>query len=92
MEPWIRRPFYKYGMLLVLAVMAVFHVWMLATDSTRDASRIGLVAVLILAVNHVVLAFLKPDQRRRAVPLQFTIIIGGLVCVVIWAWKEIGAR
>ena len=89
-EPWIRRPIYKFGMLIVLAVLAAFHVWMLAGDSTRDASKVGLIVVMMLAVNHIVLVFLQPSQKRRAIPLQVTMIIGGLAYVVVMLWQELG--
>ena len=89
-EPWIRRPTYKFGMLIVLAVLAAFHVWTLAGDSMRDASKLGLIVVMMLAVNHIVLVFLRPSQQRRAIPLQVTMIVGGLSYVVMMFWQEIG--
>ncbi|WP_310569594.1 hypothetical protein [Gemmatimonas sp.] len=88
-EPLLQRPIYKFGMLLVFVILALFQVWMLAGESTRDVAKVGLVVVAMLAVNHVVLVFLRPPQRARVIPLQLTMVVGGLVYVVVMFWQSL---
>jgi hypothetical protein len=89
-EPWIRRPTYKFGMLLVLGVLALFHVWMLIGGSapTSESSKIGLVAVSLMSLNHISLAFLRPSLQRRVMPLQAIIIVVGLAYVLVMFWQQ----
>ena len=89
-EPWIRRPIYKFGMLLVLGVLAVFHAYMIGSDDepARVSSKIGLIAVIALAVNHISLLFFRPLQQRRAMPLQVILIVGGLGYVSVIFWQQ----
>ena len=86
-ETFFQRPIYKFGMLFVFVILAAFHVWMLASESTRDASKAGLVVVAMLAVNHIVLVLLRPSQRHRMIPLQRTMVVGGLAYVVLMSWR-----
>ena len=89
-QHWIRRPIIKYGMLLVLAVLAIFHAWMLTGnyEPTRVAAKMGLVVVVLLAANHISLVFLRPLQQQRVIPFQTTLVIGGLGYVLVLFWQQ----
>jgi hypothetical protein len=86
-ERFFQRPIDKYGMLLGFVILAVSYMWMLAGESSRSVSKVGLVVVAMLAVNHIVFVLLRPSQRARVIPLELTMVVGAFVYVVVMFWQ-----
>ena len=94
MQPYYRRPPYKYGVLAVLTALLLLHLWTLVFGGfgTVAGAKNGLVVVSMLIVNHASFSFLTPLQQRRFRPLQWAIILGGLAYVALEIWREVGNR
>jgi len=91
-QPWIRHPAYKYGMLAVIALLGIFHLWtlFLGGPGTVDGARIGLVVIGILLLNHMSASFLTQHQQRRFAPLQIAVVVAGSAYVLLNVWSEFG--
>ena len=89
----MQRPAYKYGMLAVITLLGLFHLWTILLDGpgTADGAMMGLAVVTMLLVNHIVTAFVDPSRRRRYRPLQFAVAIVGLAYVGLKFWREVVA-
>ena len=86
-ERFFQRLIDKYGMPLGFVILAVSYMWMLAGESSRSVSKVGLVVVAMLAVNHIVFVLLRPSQRARVIPLELTMVVGAFVYVVVMFWQ-----
>ena len=92
-QPWSQRPAYKYGVLAVIAILGLLHLWALLLDGpgTVDGAKMGLTVIGMLLVNHIVATFVNPSRRRRYLPLQFAVAVGGLAYVALSFWRDVGA-
>jgi len=90
-QPWMQRPAYKYGMLALIAILGLFHLWALFLDGpgTVDGAKMGLTVIGMLLVNHLVATFVDPSRRRRYVPLQIAVAIGGLAYIALKLWRDV---
>ena len=93
MQQWIRHPLFKYGMLTVITLLLVVHLWTLLLDGpgTVFGAKLGLVVVGMLLVNHVSASFLTQQQQRRFRPLQLAVILGGIAYFALTFWRDSGA-
>ena len=91
MLPWTRRPLYKYGMLAVITSLGLLHLWTLLLDGpgTAYGATIGLVVVGMLLMNNIVLTFLDESRRRRVMPVQMVLNLGGLAYVALRLWQDV---
>lgn len=92
--PWHRRPLAKFGMLGVIGVLLAFHLWMFVQggEESRAAATRGLVIGVMLAANHISLAFFSPPWQRRVLPLQLALVVGGLCYVVATSFPGLFGR
>ena len=90
-QHWIRRPGFKYGMLAVITLLLVVHLWTLFLDGpgTVAGAKLGLIVVGMLLVNHVSTSFLTQQQQRRFRPLQLAVVLGGLAYAALSFWRDV---
>ena len=79
----LRRPLYRYGMLLLILWLLASAVWRFVRVS--DEGRFGgggqLVVVSLLLVNHLVASFLPPERQRMMRIPQFLFLGFGVLYV-----------
>ena len=79
---WIRHPLYRYGMLVVIAVLLAMGVWEIVAFRGERHHPNGLVLALGLLVNHVIENFLPEETKKKVLLPQFILVGAALLYIV----------